>query len=310
LTIISGTGNYPDMNIGFEAKRFFTNSTGLGNYSRFIVHALSQYFPDHTYLLYTPSDRTFSEADSILQSSNIEVVKPSVNYKRFKAQSIWRTWGIAGEPTVKNLNVFHGLSQELPVGLPPTLKKVVTIHDLIYLRYPKFYNPIDVQIYKTKVKFACKSADSIIAISQQTASDIVEFLRVDSSKIKIVHQGAHVSFKRATTPEQRGKVRQKYGLPETYILNVGTIEERKNALSLVRAFNCIPEKKRIPMVIVGKQTSYSKTVKDFVVANDLTRWVHSCTMLRLSIFRKYIKAQAYLFIHHYSKGLESHSSKQ
>jgi glycosyltransferase involved in cell wall biosynthesis len=261
------------MNIGFEAKRFFTNSTGLGNYSRFIVSALSQYFPENNYVLYTPTDRIFSEAEPILQRKNIQVVRPSLNYKRFKAQSIWRTWGIAHEPSASALNIFHGLSQELPVGLPANLKKVVTIHDLIFLRYPKFYNAIDVQIYKTKIKFACKSADSIIAISEQTASDIIHFLKVDPAKIKIVYQGAHPSFKRVTTADDRKLVQKKYGLPDTYILNVGTIEERKNVLSLVKAFKNLPESKRIPLVIAGRQTSYTKIVKDFVTAHKLERWV-------------------------------------
>src|SRR5687767_13212562 len=134
------------MNIGFEAKRFFTNNTGLGNYSRFIVRALSSYYPENDYYLYTPRDPFHNDAVHILDRPNVKVVKPSSWYNYVRATSIWRTWGISREPTIERLQAFHGLSQELPVNLPEKVKKIVTVHDLIFYRYPHFYNPIDVAI--------------------------------------------------------------------------------------------------------------------------------------------------------------------
>ncbi len=155
------------MKIGFDAKRFFNNFTGLGNYSRFIIGALSEYVPDNQYFLYSPKIKHHPEITSILGRPNVNVISPPSVYTFLAASSLWRTWGISKEPSIKNLNLFHGLSQELPLNLPKRIKKVVTVHDLIFIRSPKLYKPIDVAIYKAKVKAACINADTILATSQQ-----------------------------------------------------------------------------------------------------------------------------------------------
>lgn len=260
------------MLIGFEAKRLFKNYTGLGNYSRFVVGALSDYYPAHDYLLYTPAFQFHPEVDSLLKKPNIRVVKPVGLAATFKG-SIWRTWGIRKEQSVRDLSIFHGLSQELPVDLPKTVKKTVTIHDLIFLRYPQFYNKIDVRIYTAKVRYACKHADSIIAISKQTADDVVDFLNVDRSKIHVIYQGCHASFKQKRDDSEIGALKLKYGIPDRYMLNVGTIEERKNALLIVKSLLHIPEKERLPLVIVGRETEYARHLKRFISEHQLGKWV-------------------------------------
>src|SRR5690606_12260604 len=132
---------------------------------------------------------------------------------------------------------------------------------------------IDVKIYTAKVRYACKEADRIIAISKQTADDIVDFLDVDRAKIHIIYQGCHASFKRKHSEAEIGKLKLKYGLPDRYLLNVGTIEERKNALLIVKALLHIPEKERLPLVIVGRETEYSRFIKRFIAENRLEKWV-------------------------------------
>lgn len=248
------------MNIGFEAKRFFTNNTGLGNYSRFVVRALSSHFPENAYYLYTPRDPGHTDTLDILKNKNVEVITPGKFYKVFHTTSIWRTWGISKESTIGRLNVFHGLSQELPLNLPKKLKKILTVHDLIFYRYPQFYNAIDVAIYKKKLKLACENADSIIAISDQTKEDLQEFLKVNASKIDIVYQGSHPNFKRKLGRDEIEAVAQKHKLPANYMLSVGTIEKRKNLLVLVKAMALVPKEERLPLVILGRPTEYFKEV--------------------------------------------------
>jgi glycosyltransferase involved in cell wall biosynthesis len=242
------------MNIGFEAKRFFTNYTGLGNYNRFIVDAVSKHAPANKYFLYTPKKKSNAEVDEIVGRKNVEVILPVGLYSL--VSSAWRTFGVDSASATKSLDIFHGLSQELPFNLPIRVKKVVTVHDLIFLRYPKFYNPIDVTIYKAKVKSACERADLVIAISSQTAEDVVEFLKIDRNKIVVVYQGIHPNFKRPISDQEKDSVRQKYKLPKKFILNVGTIEQRKNVKLLIEALALLPETLRVPIVIVGRATSY------------------------------------------------------
>jgi glycosyltransferase involved in cell wall biosynthesis len=242
------------MNIGFEAKRFFTNYTGLGNYNRFIVEAMSKHAPSNQYFLYTPKKKNNEEVNEIIGRKNIEVVVPEGVYSFLT--SAWRTFGINSARATKSLDIFHGLSQELPFNLSPQTKKVVTVHDLIFLRYPKFYNPIDIAIYKAKVKSACERADLIVAISSQTAEDIIDFLKIDSRKIAVVYQGIHPNFKRQISIEEKARVRDKYQLPEKFVLNVGTIEQRKNVKVLIDALALMPETLHLPVVIVGRATAY------------------------------------------------------
>jgi glycosyltransferase involved in cell wall biosynthesis len=246
--------------VGFDAKRFFNNFTGLGNYSRFVVDALSKHATENDYFLYSPKVKTHPEFNQILQRNNVKTINAPAAYTRLNASSLWRTWGISKDPTVQTLNVFHGLSQELSVKLPATLKKVVTVHDLIFFRYPELYNPLDVFIYKAKVKAACRQADIILATSIQTKNDIVDFLRIDAAKIHVVYQGCHPSFKQHFSDEEISKTKTKYNLPEHYILNVGTIEERKNVLLLVTALSALPSDLLYPIVIVGRPTKYKSRI--------------------------------------------------
>jgi glycosyltransferase involved in cell wall biosynthesis len=248
------------MNIGFEAKRFFTNNTGLGNYSRFVIRALSTYFPGNQYHLYTPRNPVHIDTLDLLESKNIRVFTPGKWHNLFHTTSIWRSWGISKEPSVVDLQVFHGLSQELPFNLPPKIKKITTVHDLIFYRYPEFYKAIDAAIYRKKLIFACRTADKIIAVSQQTKSDLQEFLNIDESKIEIIYQGSHPNFKRQVPLEEIEAVAKKYKLPDDYLLSVGTIERRKNLLVVIKALSLIPKENRIPLVILGKPTEYCREV--------------------------------------------------
>ncbi|MCZ8091742.1 glycosyltransferase family 1 protein [Flavobacterium sp.] len=246
------------MKIGFDAKRFFHNKTGLGNYSRSLVKLLSDAYPDNDYFLFNPKkSREFSINN---YSSKVIEVNPN-NYLFKKINSLWRLFFISN--TVKNYNIeiYHGLSGELPIGLSDKIKKIVTIHDLIFIRYPKLYNFFDRKIYYWKFKYAAKKADLIIAISEQTKKDIVEFLMINPNKIKVIYQGCQDVFKKKYTLEEKNQVIKKYGLPAKFILNVGTIEERKNLFSVVKSIKDID----IPLVIIGKKTSYYNEIHQYII---------------------------------------------
>ena len=261
------------MKIGFDAKRFFNNFTGLGNYSRFVIRALSEHAPENEYMLFTPKVKAHAELNSILSSHNIRVVTPPYGYSLFSAGSIWRTWGISRSAEAKELNVYHGLSQELPINLPANVKKIVTVHDLIFIRYPHLYKSIDTAIYKAKVKAACKQANRIVAISRQTKEDIVHFLNVDAAKIDVVYQGCHPNFKKVYSADQINSFRTKYDLPRHYILSVGTIEERKNVLLLIKAIALLPIDLRIHVVIIGRSTDYKRKIVEQAAKMRVSQWL-------------------------------------
>lgn len=245
------------MKIGFDAKRLFNNFTGLGNYSRFVVDALADHFSGHDYLLYTPRLKDHPETRSYRNDPRFAIRQPTGWGLNFP--SWWRTVSLGRVAAREGVQVFHGLSNELPLTKPPGLRTVLTVHDLIFKRFPNYYNPVDVQIYAWKLKKACASADGIVAVSQQTAADLHEFLGVPADKIRVICQGCHPNFKRMATAREKETVNKKYQLPANFILFVGTLEERKNAVQLVKALALMREK--IPLVLVGRETPYVKKVK-------------------------------------------------
>jgi glycosyltransferase involved in cell wall biosynthesis len=258
--------------IGFDAKRVFNNFTGLGNYSRFVLDGLTEFYSDNEYFLYTPKIRQHPEVQKYLP---LNIRQPEKN----KIGSLWRTFCIVEDIKKDKLDVYHGLSNELPMRRAPHVKMVLTVHDLIFMRFPEYYGIIDVNIYKWKLKNACRNADIIVAVSQQTANDLKDFLDVDERKLRVIYQGCHPSFYKAAAVEE---VRKKYELPKEYLLYVGTLEKRKNAGLILKALSRL--KNKIPLVLVGKPTKYIADLEGIIKQyhlRDRVKFIHNAAFADL-----------------------------
>ena len=261
------------MKIGFDAKRLFNNFTGLGNYSRFVVDTLLEAGTTDNYCLYTPKIKNRPETKRYLQDPHLKIITPPSWMKPSPLAAVWRSTLPISAKEFSSLDIYHGLSHELPMGISSHVKTIVTIHDLIFLRYPQFYSRFDVMMHHQKVKHACRVADRIVAVSEQTAKDIIQFLNADPAKIKVIYQGCHRQFRHKHRPEEIAAVRKKYDLPERYILMVGSIESRKNAITLLKAFAMLPKDGRPGLVLVGKGTTYLDEVKSTIAALNIEKEV-------------------------------------
>jgi glycosyltransferase involved in cell wall biosynthesis len=251
------------MIVGFDAKRFFHNSTGLGNYSRDLIRILAQYHPENHYFLYNPKPK---KIDRIPIDGNIISEHLPESKKNKKIASLWRMFSICAQIKKDKIDLYHGLSGEIPIGLKKTgVKAVVTIHDLIFMRYPNLYSYFDRKIHYYKFKYAAQNADLVIAISEQTKKDIVTYLKIDPTKIKVIYQGCAPVFKEEIPSEYLENTRKKYQLPTNFILNVGTIEKRKNILSVIKAIKDIDTQ----LVIIGKKTAYFTEINNYILENNL-----------------------------------------
>lgn len=250
------------MKIAFDGKRFFNNSSGLGNYSRDLVRILATYFPENEYVLL--NENQSEKGKDILNLPNVSFVGTTKG-------NFSRQLKMGKDAQHSNADIFHGLSGELPLKwTEKPIKKVVTIHDLIFMRFPQYYSFFDRKIHFWKFKKAAAQADLIIAISEQTKRDIIQFLKVPAEKIRVVYQGCHQAFKENQSEEFLYSVKEKYNLPKRFILNVGTIEARKNLLNIAKAI----EGTEIPFVIVGKKTTYFKKVQKYLKKNKFESKVH------------------------------------
>lgn len=258
------------MRIGFDAKRAFFNQTGLGNYSRFIIQGCINQYTEDEFFLFSPDTRK-KPLPTWLSSANARVIKVGSGV----SGSFSRVFRLDPYFRKLSLDIYHGLSNELPIGWSkPSTKLVVSMHDLLFMRYPSFYPRADRAIYKAKTSFSCKRADLVLAISEQTKRDLIEFLHVPEEKIRVHYQTCHPQFLHAVPEEQIQVVKQKHGLSKPYMLQVGTLENRKNALLTLKAYNQSNLHRDLDLVFLGNRTSYCELLYAFVKEKGLQKKVH------------------------------------
>lgn len=267
--------------IGLDAKRIVRNGTGLGSYGRTLANDLAG-IDGLDLMLYAPDKGRDSLRNQVAERENLHFCYPNGLYQTALGKAFWRSKGIISQMQHDGIQVYHGLSGELPVGIRKSgIKSVVTIHDLIFMRHPEWYNAADVKIYTNKFRHAIHEADRIVAISECTRRDIAELGDIDPARIDLIYQSCAPRFTAivpAVTPAGTGTgeapvsqlfwyVRDHYDLPDRYILSVGTIEERKNALLAVKALHYLPDD--LSLVLVGRSTPYAEQVWQYAVENGL-----------------------------------------
>jgi glycosyltransferase involved in cell wall biosynthesis len=253
------------MNIGFDAKRAYHNDTGLGQYSRTLLNLLSEYYPEHHYYLFNPKPANRFQ----LKGNNFHEILPE-GFLNKLFSSAWRSSWVTRDLQKLKISLYHGLSHEIPLGINKTgIRSVVTIHDLIHERYPEQYNKIDVMIYSKKFRYACAHADHVIAISEQTKNDIIEFYKTPEEKITVCYQSCNPAFGKEITTEDKMQVKGKYGLPDQYFLHVGSIIERKNLLNICKAIFQLRNELNIPLVVIGNGGKYKEQVKKYLRQNGI-----------------------------------------
>ena len=249
------------MRIGFDAKRAYHNGTGLGHYSRTLIRSLATTFREHEYYLFNPKPSSLFDFEDV---QNVHEVLPERSLHRIFS-SAWRSKWVTGDLKKLNIHLYHGLSHEVPVGIRETnIPSVVTMHDLIHERYPHQYKKIDVNIYRKKFRYACKYADLVIAISQQTKKDLIEFYQVPEDKIRVCYQSCNPSFSKQVSVSEKKSIKNKYNLPDKFFLYVGSVIERKNLLNVCKAIFLLKNELDVPLVVIGEGSGYMQLVKDFV----------------------------------------------
>ena len=224
------------LKIGFDAKRLFCNFTGLGNYARTLVKNLEKYYPEHEYHLFTTEVVSNKETEPFLDKKFIIHTPPSgVN------SAYWRMYGQSKLANSMGLDIYHGLSHEIPFGLTHSIFKVVTFHDLIWEIYPQQFGLLDRVGYKLKYKSSASRADLIISISKSTAKDLIRIYSVPDSKIDVLYQTCNQQFTLQAALNQS----------RNYFLYVGSIIPRKGLYQIIEAYALLHDKDKKPFIVIG-----------------------------------------------------------
>ncbi len=282
------------MRIGVDAKRAVRNNTGLGNYSRLVMESLATELPGMELVAYTPDMRANPRLDPLLHLPNIEWRQPGPGEARF-GKSAWRTFGITRCLAKDGVELYHGLSNELPLNISSAgIPSVVTIHDVIWRRLPYCYKAADRIIYDYKYGRSARQATRVVAVSERTKADVAEFYGVDPDRIDVVYQGCDASFKAPHSPEEVEKAKSDYRISGRYIIQVGTIERRKNLDLTVRALAALPDD--VSLVAIGRDNGWLDRVKEVAAAEGVAgriKYLHNVPFSQIPLLNAGAAVAAY-----------------
>jgi glycosyltransferase involved in cell wall biosynthesis len=259
--------------IGFDAQYANTGNATLCSYARFIIGAMAEACPRHSYFrMYVSDDETTEEYAQLAAMHNVESMEPDGAVWR-KLPWLWRLFPIGRDLQRGDVELFHSLSEFLPMGLERRgIRGIVTVHSLEYLRLRSFFTPLHNLYRRITMSASLRRADRIIAVSESVKRDLVRYLKIDSDKIDVIYRGCHRRFSEPISDERRREVEERYHLPKRYMLFVGTHLPRKNISLLIETMPKISED--IELVIVGRATTYTKHIKHRIKSLGLQERIH------------------------------------
>jgi len=243
------------MRIGFDLRTLAEGkTTGVEIYAINLLKNLLEIDKKNSYELFFNSRKSAPQ--------NIFPTLPanaSITFLRYPNRTLNVSFKLLNYPKIDRLlggiDVFFS-PRYLFTALSKSCKLIVTAHDLSFIHFPEFFS------FKQKIwhrflsdKSACKKSDAIIAVSNATKNDLVNIFGLAPQKIKVIHPGIdHLTYHAGTNPEEAVLLREKTGVGGEYILSLGTIEPRKNILSIIDAFEKLQNQKKsdIKLVITGK----------------------------------------------------------
>ena len=239
------------MRIGLDGFPLLTPRTGVGHYTFELARALALLAPSDEFELIAPSPFPSSIIEDIRRNcpDNLRAVNTDANSIRR------RRWWAVGLPLYlkkASLDLFHGTNYEVPLWGKP--RSVVTIHDLSILLHPDTHRQHLARRARRRLPLMARSASMIITAAECIKREICQHLRVKPEKVFVTPYAPRRDFHRIASEEAVG-TKRRLGIEDEFILFVGTVEPRKNLLTLVRAFGQILRQTshRPQLVVVGAE---------------------------------------------------------
>ncbi len=242
------------MNIGLNASQYHHANSGIGQYIKslcfYLIPLLANRDDVDRIFLYLTKDAP--EPKFAKEVSKLEIVRLPVNrYPAYK-RALYEQLSLPFRLWKDNIHVYYSPDSKIPMYFLKKIKILVVIHDMCVFRWPQEYKQSRVIFWKWAYKRAIKNADKVIAISDFTKKEIIEFIPGYENKICVVHNGIDYRFNPDQDTNVVESVVQRCNLPKKYLMFVGQFSPRKNLKSLLIAFSKIKDEyPDLDLLIVG-----------------------------------------------------------
>jgi glycosyltransferase involved in cell wall biosynthesis len=237
------------MRICIDTSPAVHHRAGLGRYAQELTAALLAVDSENEYIAFynRPSEARVDPPLDRLPHLTINLSPKPWRMSAFLAHLT----RVSQDRLFPGVDLFHATDHLLP--RLSHVQSVFTLHDLIFRFYPETHKPLNRWFLTLMMPHFLRAADAIIAISECTKKDAVRLYGLDEPKISVIYEAVHPHFS-AAPREAISAVRRKYGLPENFILSLGTLEPRKNLTSLLDAYHALRNQgSQRKLVIVGKK---------------------------------------------------------
>lgn len=232
------------MRIGIDATPIPPQPVGAGNYIIQLTRALVGLESEHEWVVF--AQRRGQALIDLAPQPNLQwVIVPNHSPAQ---RLIWEQTSLPWLAQKHRLDLLHSLHYTRPAILP--CASVVTFHDMTFFLYPQLHTPSKRLFFPLAMRWSARFAQALIAVSESTRRDAMRILNLPNDKIFTVPSGIDRSFRPITDPLQRQACKEKYQLPDRFILYVGLIEPRKNIPMLIKAYARLHSAP--PLVLVGR----------------------------------------------------------
>lgn len=237
------------MHVGYDARILASpRRTGIGNYAFELISALGAAGAGDRFTLYYPRGSTPCRFAGNVKSV-VGPVSPEFREDRFFW--LWYDIYLPLRMCIRSPDIFHGPSYLLPSTR--RVKTVVTVLDLAHERFPELALGCSPE-FASRARRNALDADAVIAISDRTRRDVIELYGVDESRVRVIYLGVDDRFRPVGDGAAPPGFRERYGLPDNFVLSVISLHPRKNLPRLLRAFKILKEKSGLPhkLAVTGK----------------------------------------------------------
>lgn len=233
------------MKIGIDIRTLMDiQYSGIPEYTLNLIKEILKLDKKNEYKLFYNSGKDVSKRLPQFSSNSAEIIKTNYPNKLFN-NVMQRVLGIPKIDQLINVDLFFMPNIGF-VSLSNQCKKIITVHDLSFLRFPEFFS-LKMRAWHNivGVKKVLNEFDKIIAVSENTKNDLIDLCDIKEEKIKVIYHGVGNEYGVVETNSQKLKdIKNKYSLPDNFILYLGTLEPRKNVEGIIQAYGELREKNK------------------------------------------------------------------